>query len=114
MNLLIVIVNYRSAQLAIDCLRVCGEVGSSDSERVTARMLLAQVSASGAVNKIFAAYTKTYSGLPQEGAVTTPCQVLSTDATGQNTLATCPAFGRIDNGAFTRLVRSSDDFGAAW
>jgi hypothetical protein len=80
----------------------------------TARMLLAQVSPSGAVNKTFAAYTKTYSGLPQEGAVTTPCQVLATDATGQHTLATCPAFGRIDNGAFTRLARSSADFGAAW
>jgi hypothetical protein len=82
--------------------------------RGTARMLLAQVSPSGAVNKTFAAYTKTYSGLQQEGAVTTPCQVIATDATGQHTLATCPAFGRIDNGAFTPLARSSNDFGAAW
>jgi hypothetical protein len=82
--------------------------------RGTATMLLAQVSPNGAVNKTFAAYTRTYSGLRQEGTVTTPCQVLATDATGQHTLATCPAFGRIDNGTFTPLAHSSADFGAAW
>ena len=80
----------------------------------TASMLLAQVSPSRAVNKTFAAYTRTYSGLPQEGTVTTPCQVLATDATGQHTLATCPYFGRIDDGVFTQLAHSSADFGAAW
>ena len=80
----------------------------------TASMLLAQVSPSRAVNKTFAAYTRTYSGLPQEGTVTTPCEVLASDATGQHTLATCPHFGRIDNGAFTPLTHSSADFGAAW
>lgn len=80
----------------------------------TATMLLAQVSPSGAVKKTFAAYTRTYSGLQQEGAVTTPCQVLATDATGQHTLATCPAFGRIGNGGFTPLARSTNDYGAAW
>lgn len=82
--------------------------------RGTATMLLAQVSPGGAVTKTFGAYTRTYSGLRQEGTVTTPCQVLATDATGQHTLATCPAFGRIDNGAFTPLARSSNDYGAAW
>lgn len=82
--------------------------------RGTATMLLAQVSPNGAVNKAFAAYTRSYSGLRQEGTVTTPCQVLATDATGQHTLATCPAFGRIDNGAFTPLAHNSADFGAAW
>jgi hypothetical protein len=68
----------------------------------------------GAVSKTFAAYTRTYSGLPQEGKVTTPCQVIAIDTTGQHTLASCPAFGRIDDGAFTALAHSSDDYGAAW
>jgi hypothetical protein len=80
----------------------------------TATMVLAQVSPNGSVNKAFATYTRSYSGLPQEGKVTTPCQVLATDTTGQNTLATCPAFGRIDDGAFTALAHGSAEFGAAW
>lgn len=80
----------------------------------TATMLLAQVSPSGAVTKTLATYTRSYSGLPQEGTVTTPCQVLATDTTGQHTLATCPAFGRIDNGVFTPLAHSSGDNSTAW
>jgi len=80
----------------------------------TATMLLAQVSPNGTVDKTFATYTRSYSGLPQEGAVTSPCQVLATDATGQHTLATCPAFGRIDNGVFTPLAHSSGDHSTAW
>jgi hypothetical protein len=80
----------------------------------TATMLLAQVSPSGAVNKAFATYTRTYSGLPQEGTVTTPCQVLATDTTGEHMLATCPGFGRIDHGVFTPLAHSSTDHSAAW
>jgi hypothetical protein len=80
----------------------------------TATMLLAQVSPNGAVNKTLATYTRSYSGLPQEGTVTTPCQVLATDTTGQHTLAACPAFGRIDNGAFTPLAHSSGDNSTAW
>ncbi|MGH3404895.1 MAG: hypothetical protein ACRDRJ_20665 [Streptosporangiaceae bacterium] len=80
----------------------------------TATMVLAQVSPNGAVNKAFATYTRSYSGLPQEGKVTTPCQVLTTDTTGLHTLATCPAFGRIDDGAFTTLAHGSADLGAAW
>lgn len=80
----------------------------------TATMLLAQVSPNGAVNKTFATYTRSYSGLPQEGTVTTPCQVLATDTTGQHVLATCPGFGRIDHGVFTPLAHSSTDHSAAW
>jgi hypothetical protein len=66
------------------------------------------------VQKTFVTYTSSYSGLPQEGAVTTPCRVVSTDATGQYTLATCPAFGRITNGTWTPLAASSGDYTAAW
>lgn len=80
----------------------------------TATMLLAQVSPNGAVNETFATYTRSYSGLPQEGTVTTPCQVLATDTTGQHTLATCPGFGRIDHRVFTLLAHSSTDHSAAW
>ncbi len=80
----------------------------------TATMLLAQVSPNGTVDKTFATYTRSYSGLPKEGTVTTPCQVLATDATGQHTLAACPAFGRIDKGAFTPLAHSSGDYSTAW
>ncbi len=80
----------------------------------TATMLLAQVSPSGTVEKTFARYIRSYSGFPQEGTVTTPCQVLGTNATGQHTLAACPDFGRIDNGAFTALAHSSADHAAAW
>lgn len=79
----------------------------------TATMLLAQVSPNGAVDKTFATYARSYSGLPQEGTVSTPCQVLATDATGQDTLATCPGFGRIDGGTFTPLAHS-DDSSTAW
>jgi hypothetical protein len=80
----------------------------------TASMRLAQVSPSGAVTKTFAAYTRTYSGLRQEGSAVSPCQVIATDATGQHTLAACPHFGRIDHGVFTRLAHSSADWDAAW
>jgi hypothetical protein len=80
----------------------------------TATMLLAQVAPNGAVEKIFATYSRSYSGLPQEGAVTTPCRVIATDASGQHTLAGCPAIGRIDNGTLTPLADSSDDWIAAW
>ena len=82
--------------------------------RGTATMLLAQVAPNGAVQKTFVTYTSSYSGLPQEGAVTTPSRVVSTDATGQYTLATCPAFGRITNGTWTPLAASSGDYTAAW
>jgi hypothetical protein len=80
----------------------------------TATMLLAQVSPNGTVLRTFATNTRSYSGLRSEGAVTTPCQVIATDATGQHTLAACPAFGRIDNGTFTPLAPGSGDYWAAW
>jgi hypothetical protein len=73
----------------------------------TATMLLAQAAPSGAVEKTFATYTRSYSGFPQEGAVTTPCRVIATDATGKYTLATCPGFVRIANGTLTPLAASS-------
>jgi hypothetical protein len=82
--------------------------------RGTATMLLAQVAPNGTVAKTFVTYTSSYSGLPQEGAVTTPCRVVATDATGQYTLATCPGFGRIANGTLTPLAASSGDYTAAW
>jgi hypothetical protein len=66
------------------------------------------------VTKTFATYTKSYNGLQQEGAVTTPCQVLATEATGQHNVASCPANGRIDNGAFTLLQRGRMYGRAAW
>jgi hypothetical protein len=80
----------------------------------TATMLLAQVSPSGTVIKTFETVTESYYGLKQEGAVTTPCQVIATDATGQHDLAYCPAFGRIDDGTFTQLAHNSDTAIAAW
>jgi hypothetical protein len=79
-----------------------------------AKMSLAQVSASGTVTKTFETYTRSYSGLDQEYAVTSICQVIATDATGQHTLAICPNFGRIDNGTFTPLAHNSGDYIAAW
>jgi hypothetical protein len=79
-----------------------------------ATMLLAQVAPNGAVDKTFVTYTRSYSGLPQEGAVTTPCRVVGTDATGEHTLTTCPAFARIDNGTLTPLGHSAGDYTAAW
>ena len=69
----------------------------------TATVLLAQVSPNGTVTKTFVTYTRPYNGLEQEGAVTAPCQVLATDATGEHNVASCPANGRIDNGTFTSL-----------
>ncbi len=78
----------------------------------TATVLLAQVTPDGTVTKTFVTYTKRYNGLQQEGAVTAPCQVLATDASGLHNVATCPANGRIDNGTFT-LLRSGNRFGAA-
>jgi hypothetical protein len=80
----------------------------------TATMLLAQVAPNGAVEKTFATYTRSYSGLPQEGAITTPCRVLATDATGRYTLTTCPGFGRIANATLTPLAASSGDYTTAW
>jgi hypothetical protein len=80
----------------------------------TARMLLAQVSPSGSITKTFETYTRSYSGLEQEDAVTSICQVIATDATGQHTLASCPNFGRIDNGTFIPLAHNSGDYIAAW
>jgi hypothetical protein len=80
----------------------------------TATMLLAQVSPSGSITKTFETYTKSYSGVDQEDAVTSICQVIATDATGQHTLANCPNFGRIDNGTFTPLAHNSGDYIAAW
>jgi hypothetical protein len=80
----------------------------------TATVLLAQVSPNGTVTKTFVTYTKSYNGLQQEGAVTAPCQVLATDATGQHNVASCPADGRIDNGTFTMLQRDSRFGAAAW
>jgi hypothetical protein len=82
--------------------------------RGTATMLLAQVAPDGTVTKTFVTYTSSYSGLPQEGAVTTPCRVVGTDPTGQYTLTTCPGFGRIANGALTPLAASSGDYPGAW
>ncbi len=80
----------------------------------TATMLLAQVSPSRTVTKTFETVTKSYKGLQQEGAVTSQCQVIATDATGQHNLAFCPSFGRIDNGTFTALAHNSETFSAAW
>ena len=80
----------------------------------TATMLLAEVSPSGTVIKTFVTFTKSYTGLQEEGAVSSPCQVIATDATGQHTLAYCSAFGRIDNGTFTPLAHNSDTNDAAW
>jgi hypothetical protein len=80
----------------------------------TATMLLAHVSPGGTVIKTFATFTKSYKGLQQEGAVTSRCQVIATDATGQHNLAYCPAFGRIDNGTFTPLAHNSETSSAAW
>ncbi len=80
----------------------------------TASLQLAELSATGAVSKIFARPTFHYSGQVQEGRVVARCQVLGIDPTGQHTLALCPRFGRIDNGKFTPLPYSSTDFGAAW
>jgi hypothetical protein len=82
--------------------------------RGDATMLLAQVSPSGTVTKTFATYTRAYNGFEQEGAVSSVCQVLATDATGQHTLAICPNFGRIDNGTFTPLAHNFVDSTAAW
>jgi hypothetical protein len=79
-----------------------------------ARMLLAEVSASGTVTKTFETYTRSYRGLDQEYSLTSACQVVSTDATGQHTLTGCPNFGRIDNGTFTPLQHNSGDWVAAW
>ena len=79
-----------------------------------ATMLLAQVSAAGTVTKTFETYTKSYSGLQQEGDVSSVCQVLATDAAGQHALAVCPNFGRIDNGTFTPLAHNSGDYIVAW
>jgi hypothetical protein len=80
----------------------------------TASLQLAELSATGAVSKVFAKPTFHYSGQVQEGRVVARCQVLGIDATGQHTLALCPNFGRIDNGKFTPLPYSSTDFGADW
>lgn len=80
----------------------------------TARLQLAELSATGAVSKVFAKPTFHYSGQVQEGRVVARCQVVGIDATGQHTLALCPNFGRIDNGKFTPLPHSSGIFGAAW
>jgi hypothetical protein len=80
----------------------------------TATMLLAQVSPTGSITKTFETYTRSYSGLEQEDAVTSICQVIATDATGRHTLASCPNFGRIDNGTFTPLAHNSSDFIAGW
>jgi hypothetical protein len=77
-------------------------------------VLLAQVSPHGTVTKTVATYTTSYNGLQQEGAVTAPCQVLATDATGQHNVASCPANGRIGNRAFTLLQRGSRYGAAAW
>ena len=80
----------------------------------TATVLLAQVSADGTVTKTFATNAKSYNGLQQEGAATAPCQILATNATSQHNVASCPANGRIDNGAFTLLQRGSRYGAAAW
>lgn len=97
------------APITVGTFRVSSVGGSG-----TATMLLAQVAPTGAVEKTFVTYTKSYSGLPQEGAITTPCRVVATDATGQHTLTTCSAFGRIDNGTLSPLADSSGDYTAAW
>jgi len=46
--------------------------------------------------------------------VDTNCQVLAADAGGQNVLAYCPTFGRIDNGKFTELPGNAGAPDAAW
>jgi hypothetical protein len=80
----------------------------------TASLQLAELSANGAVRKVFAKPTFHYFGQVQEGRVVARCQVVGIDATGQHTLANCPSFGRIDHGKFTPLPHGSGDFGGAW
>lgn len=89
-------------------------VSPSGGTSGTARLQLAELSANGAVRKVFAKPTFHYSGQLQEGRVVARCQVVGIDATGQHTLANCPGFGRIDHGKFTPLPHGSGDFGEAW
>ena len=80
----------------------------------SATVQLAELSAAGAVVKVFARHAIAYSTQQQEGVAVTGCQVLTVDAAGQDAIAYCPDFGRIENGTFTALAHSSGDHLAAW
>lgn len=80
----------------------------------TALLKLVSLSPSGTVTKVFASHAIAYHSQAQMAKIDTNCHVLGIDATGQHTLASCPNFGRIDNGTFTLLPRNSGEWAAAW
>jgi len=82
--------------------------------RGTATVRLVELSADGAIVKVFATHKIGYSGQLQEARAVASCQVLGIDPTGQHSLAYCPGFGRIDNGVFTPLPHNQGAILAAW
>jgi hypothetical protein len=80
----------------------------------TAKVRLVELSADGAIAKVFATHRTSYSGQPQEARAVSFCQVLGTDPAGQHSLTVCPGFGRIDNGVFTPLPHNQGAVLAAW
>jgi hypothetical protein len=79
----------------------------------TATLRLVGLTPAG-VSTVYVTSNVHYSSKVQMQLLDNSCQILAADNTGQNELASCPAFGRIDNGTFTPLPGNAGIESAAW